>query len=278
MPRLFVIFLLFVLTFTNAVAKGLLIYKVSQKNTNKFLIKKISRIKRNSKIKIYNSHNKVGALAKIEKCNKKVCLAKVYKKRKGFKIKKKQRVSLILGKKRKSRKTRSYGKHAKQIKRHAKDSSVLVGIGGGPVSFGYSIGYQNCSILDSYCIESNAGMVDTTLGKVLVSGQYISLGLHKDIYDLGSFRLYLLGQVGFFNSKLNFSNIDSNNYITKINTIFGSTTLGVAYNFSKNISIYSGLGYSINTFKDNYGNSANTYKIGFASGLLILDFGIKYKF
>lgn len=268
------VFLLFFQSYSSA--QELKVYKLSKRDADKFIIKKPIAANKGSKIKVYNSRNKLKALAKIEKCNKKLCLAKVYKKAKNFKLKTKLRISLTPHKVK--FKNKPFTKKYKKQEVTSKERAILVGIGGPPVSFGYNLGYRDCSLLKNYCVETKLGFVDTSLGDVLVSGISFGIGLQKHIHNLGPLKSYIGLEAGLMQSQLDFSNIDSNNYIVDENILFLSAAYRLAYSLSDKISIYSSLGYALNTFKKIYESSSDTYEIGFSSGLLILDLGLVYRF
>jgi len=243
------------------------VFKVSKKDTTRFLIKNSENFKSDQQLKFLDKNKKLLAIGKILKCNDKVCLAKVEKQRKDFKLQVNSKLFISESKK-------------EIIKGKApKNHNLFSSIGGAPVSFGMKAGYQNCSILKNYCFDGNLAIVSASLGNVSVSGLYTGIGASRFLKQFGKhLKSYLHLDLGTMDTTLDFSNVDENNFKATERIYFIGGSFRVLYEVTQKVSLFSSLGYSLNTFKDSYGEANDKYNVAYSSGFLLLDLGASYRF
>lgn len=282
MEKLLIKFILVALFLVNTTNANEVTYiKSSNKDNSRFIIKYYDGIKKNETIRIYNKEEKLKAIAKVIKCNTKYCLAKVSKRSKGFIVSAKSKFIIKNGSStKKVAKSDPIKKTSNpEIKKNTEGKkAIFFSIGGAPLSYGYKLGYQDCSLIDKYCFEGSAGLSSATIGSVGVSGIYGGVGATRHVYDFGSVKSFIHADLGMMMANLDFSSVSTNNYEVSESIFFLSTSYRLLYDIGKKISIFGGLGYSLNTFSESYINGADKYNISFNSSLIIIDFGIAYKF
>jgi len=221
----------------------------------KFTVIKSSEITKRTELFLYDDTTLM-AKAKVLKCKKKYCLARLTKKYEAFdKVEKSFQVYL-------------HEISHKEISKTKKDQqSYAAQFGmGGIFSNGFLVGISK-GLSKKYIVYGNIGYLSSTGSEVQISGLLAGLGIKRFLTNKGSFNFYAGYEFEMAKLEIEVTETTTAGFIISeiviANILYGE----IDYLLTDNFSVAIRLGYAHNTLQSSYDNSnGDSFEIPFAGG------------